>query len=54
MDYREVYYEYGEFEIAGIVAQKKEAEPGKGEDFETILKKAPDVEPEPYDRLTKA
>lgn len=33
---------------------KKEAKLGKRKDFESILKKVPDVEPEPYDRLTKA
>jgi predicted DNA-binding ribbon-helix-helix protein len=33
---------------------KKEAKLGKKQDFEAILKKVPDVEPEPYDRLSKA
>ncbi len=30
---------------------KKEAKLGKRKDFEAILEKVPDVEPEPYDRL---
>ena len=30
---------------------KKEAKLGKREDFEAVLKKVPDVEPEPYDTL---
>lgn len=35
--------------------KKKRLNRGRGgKDFETMLKKAPDVEPEPYDRLTKA
>ncbi|MDE2216547.1 MAG: toxin-antitoxin system HicB family antitoxin [Planctomycetota bacterium] len=33
---------------------EKEAKLGKKKDFEIILKKVPDVEPEPYDRLSKA
>ncbi len=33
---------------------KKEAKLGKKKDFEALLKKVPDVEPELYDRLTKA
>lgn len=33
---------------------KKEAKLEKIKDFEAILKKVPDVGPEPYDRLTKA
>ncbi len=30
---------------------KKEAKLGKRKDFEAVLKKVPDVEPEPYDKL---
>ncbi|MBF8277488.1 MAG: toxin-antitoxin system HicB family antitoxin [Candidatus Brocadiaceae bacterium] len=33
---------------------KKEAKLGKRKDFESLLNKVPDVEPEPYDRLDKS